>query len=70
MAGSFGYEAEHLEVSLKMGELRLFPAVRRAPEQTIIAAAGVSCRQQIKHGTDRPALHPAQVLRQAVSRKL
>ncbi len=70
MAGSFGYEAEHLDVSLKMGELRLFTAVSRASPETIIAAPGLSCRQQILHGTARPALHPAQVLRQAFSYKL
>ena len=63
MAGSFGYEAEHLEVSLAMAERRLLPAVRRADGQTVVAAAGASCRAQIAHGSDRHALHPAQVLR-------
>jgi Fe-S oxidoreductase len=66
MAGSFGYEAEHYDISLKMGERRLFPTVREQGEAVIIAAAGVSCRQQIKHGTGRQALHPAEVLRQAL----
>jgi FAD/FMN-containing dehydrogenase/Fe-S oxidoreductase len=61
MAGSFGYEAEHYELSMKIGELRLFPAVRAEPEQTIIAATGVSCRQQIRHGTGRSALHPLEI---------
>ena len=61
MAGSFGYEAEHYELSMKIGELRLFPAVRAEPEQTVIAATGVSCRQQIRHGTGRPALHPLEI---------
>jgi Fe-S oxidoreductase len=49
-----------------MGERRLFPAVRQQPEEAIIVAAGVSCRQQIKHGTGRQALHPAEALRQAL----
>jgi len=61
MAGSFGYEAEHYELSMRIGELRLFPAVRAEPEQTIIAATGVSCRQQIRHATGRPVLHPLEV---------
>jgi Fe-S oxidoreductase len=61
MAGSFGYESEHYELSMKIGELRLFPAVRAEPEQTIIAATGVSCRQQIRHGTGRLALHPVEI---------
>ncbi len=63
MAGSFGYEAEHYDISQAMGERRLLPAVRAADEKTTIVAAGVSCRQQIKHGTGRQALHPAEVLR-------
>jgi Fe-S oxidoreductase len=66
MAGSFGYEAEHYDISMAMAERRLLPAVRQKDETTIIAAAGVSCRQQIKHGTGRQALHPAEVLRQAL----
>ncbi len=64
MAGSFGYEAEHYDISQAMGERRLLPAVREADEATTIVAAGVSCRQQIKHGTGRQALHPAEVLRE------
>ncbi|MCB0155703.1 MAG: 4Fe-4S dicluster domain-containing protein, partial [Anaerolineae bacterium] len=67
MAGSFGYEAEHYDISLQMGERRLFPTVREQTDNVIIAAAGVSCRQQIKHGTGRQALHPAEVLRQAIA---
>ncbi|MGB9673102.1 MAG: FAD-binding and (Fe-S)-binding domain-containing protein [Anaerolineales bacterium] len=67
MAGSFGYEAEHYDLSLKMGELTLFPAVRAQDEHTLIVAAGISCQEQIKHGTQRAALHPAQVLAQALS---
>jgi len=66
MAGAFGYEVEHLEISLKMGERRLLPAVREAGADTLIVAAGASCRQQIKHGTGRDALHPAELLRQAL----
>ena len=66
MAGSFGYEAEHYDISIKMAERRLLPAVREATTETIVVAAGVSCRQQIKHGTERQVLHPAQVLRDAL----
>ena len=67
MAGSFGYEAEHLEVSLAMAERRLLPAVRAADPATVIAAAGTSCRSQIAHGGPRTALHPAQILRAALT---
>ncbi|TWT67057.1 FAD-binding and (Fe-S)-binding domain-containing protein [Allorhodopirellula solitaria] len=66
MAGSFGYEQEHYEVSMKIGELVLLPAVRRASSDTIIAAAGTSCRHQIADGTARRALHPAVILRDAL----
>lgn len=66
MAGSFGYEAEHYEVSMQVGELVLFPAVRKASNDTIIAAAGTSCRHQIFDGTKRVALHPVEVLWEAV----
>jgi Fe-S oxidoreductase len=62
MAGSFGYEAEHFEVSQKIGDLVLFPAVRSAPEETLIAAPGTSCRHQIKDGTGRRSLHPVEIL--------
>jgi FAD/FMN-containing dehydrogenase/Fe-S oxidoreductase len=67
MAGSFGFEAEHYDLSMRIGELRLFPAVRGAPEGTIIAASGVSCRQQIAHGTGRAARHPLEIVRSAVA---
>ncbi len=67
MAGSFGYEAEHYALSLQMGERRLLPAVRAAAPETIVVAAGVSCREQISHGAGRAAYHPAQVLRQALA---
>jgi len=66
MAGSFGYEAEHYEISMKMAERRLLPAVRGAETDTFIVAPGVSCRQQIKHGSGRRAFHPAEVVRQAL----
>ena len=57
MAGSFGFEAEHYELSMQIGELRLFPALRAEPADTIMAATGVSCRQQIAHGTTHIARH-------------
>src|SRR5207237_3753665 len=57
MAGSFGHEKGHYDISMKMGEAALFPAVRAAQSSTI-AAAGVSCRQQIAAGTGRHAHHP------------
>ncbi|MCG2419092.1 FAD-binding protein [Aequorivita sp. F47161] len=66
MAGSFGYEKEHYEVSMKIGELKLFPAVRKASEDTIISANGTSCRHQILDGTERHALHPVTILKNAL----
>jgi FAD/FMN-containing dehydrogenase/Fe-S oxidoreductase len=66
MAGSFGYEKEHFEVSMQVGELVLFPAVRSADADTIIAAPGTSCRHQIKDGTQRHAQHPVEVLYDAL----
>jgi Fe-S oxidoreductase len=66
MAGSFGYEAEHYEVSMKIGELVLFPTVRKQTEGVIIAASGTSCRHQIKDGTGRIAQHPAEILYEAL----
>jgi len=66
MAGAFGYEKEHYELSMKVGELVLFPAVRRAAAETIIAAPGTSCRHQIKDGTNRHALHPVEILYEAL----
>jgi FAD/FMN-containing dehydrogenase/Fe-S oxidoreductase len=62
MAGAFGYEAEHYEISLKIGELGVLPKMRAAPAEAILVAAGTSCRQQIAHGAGREALHPARVL--------
>lgn len=66
MAGSFGYEAEHYAVSMQMAERRLLPAVRAEGPETIIVAAGLSCREQIAHGTGRRAWHPAEVLWRAL----
>lgn len=65
MAGSFGYEREHYDLSMKIGELVLFPAVRQEPPENLIAASGTSCRHQIQDGTGRQALHPVQILRAA-----
>lgn len=66
MAGSFGYEKEHYRTSMAVGELKLFPAVNRSSSDTLIAANGTSCRHQIKDGTQRQALHPVSILRQAL----
>jgi len=62
MAGSFGFETEHYEVSRKIGEERLFPAIEAAPNSTAIAVAGVSCRQQIEQFTSRTPRHIAEIL--------
>jgi FAD/FMN-containing dehydrogenase/Fe-S oxidoreductase len=67
MAGSFGFEKEHYGLSQKVGEMILFPSVRNAPEDTIISASGTSCRHQILEGTGRKALHPAEILFEALS---
>jgi len=66
MAGSFGYEKEHYEVSMKIGELVLFPTVRSTTQDTIIAAPGTSCRHQIHDGTGRNSKHPAEILFEAL----
>jgi Fe-S oxidoreductase len=66
MAGSFGFEAEHYELSMQIGELRLFPALRGEDAGTLVAATGVSCRQQIAHGVGRGARHPVQIVREAL----
>ena len=66
MAGSFGYEKEHYELSMKIGEMVLFPAVRNAADDVIIAAPGTSCRHQVKDGTGKKALHPVEVLWEAL----
>ncbi len=62
MAGAFGYEKEHYELSMQVGELVLFPEVRKTPAETIISAPGTSCRHQIKDGTGRDAYHPVEIL--------
>ena len=67
MAGSFGYEKEHYDLSMKIGELVLFPAVRKQSADAIMAAPGTSCRHQIKDGTGKKALHPVEVLYQALA---
>jgi FAD/FMN-containing dehydrogenase/Fe-S oxidoreductase len=66
MAGAFGYEADHYDLSMAMGERRLLPAARSASGDTILVAPGFSCRHQIADGAGRKALHPAQVLRAAL----
>ena len=66
MAGSFGYEKEHYDVSMKVGGLKLFPAVNKANSSTIIAANGTSCRHQIFDGTKRVAMHPVSILKKAL----
>ncbi len=67
MAGSFGYEKTHYEVSRACGEDRLFPAMRAAGPETVIVAAGISCRHQIVEGTGRQAVHPIILLAQALA---
>jgi Fe-S oxidoreductase len=67
MAGSFGFEAEHYEVSMKIGEETLFPTIRETPAEVLLIAPGASCRQQIRHATGRVAHHPLVVLAEALS---
>lgn len=66
MAGSFGYEKEHYDLSMQIGELVLFPDIRKQQEEVIIAAPGTSCRHQIKDGTSKKALHPVEILYNAL----
>jgi Fe-S oxidoreductase len=66
MAGSFGYESEHYDLSMHVGELVLFPTVRAQPNNVIICASGTSCRHQIKDGTGRQAKHPIEILYEAL----
>ena len=66
MAGSFGYEKEHFDLSMQVGELVLFPTVRKQPPEVLIAAPGTSCRHQIKDGTGRVAQHPVEILYEAL----
>ena len=66
MAGSFGYEKEHYDISMAVGEDSLFPKIRNTDNNTIIAASGTSCRHQIKDGTSRVSKHPISILREAL----
>jgi Fe-S oxidoreductase len=66
MAGSFGYEAEHYDISIAMAELALLPAVRKAKPDTMLIAGGTSCRHQIYDGSGRNAWHVAKVLQMAI----
>src|SRR5207249_702074 len=66
MAGSFGFEKEHYDVSVKVGERALLPMVRQAAQDTLIIADGFSCREQIAQSTNRQTLHLAQVLQMAM----
>ncbi|WP_189050328.1 FAD-binding and (Fe-S)-binding domain-containing protein [Aliidongia dinghuensis] len=67
MAGAFGYEVEHFDVAMRIGELSVLPAVRAAPPEALIVADGTSCRHQIADGAARPALHVARVLERALA---
>jgi FAD/FMN-containing dehydrogenase/Fe-S oxidoreductase len=67
MAGSFGFESEHYDLSMMVGGDRLFPAINAESPDTVLAATGVSCRQQIRHGTQRVARHPLELVRQSLS---
>jgi Fe-S oxidoreductase len=66
MAGAFGYEKEHYQVSLEIAELSLAPKIRATSEETIICASGTSCREQIAQTTNRQALHPLEVFASAL----
>jgi Fe-S oxidoreductase len=66
MAGSFGFEKEHYDMSMKIGELVLFPEVRKSEEDILIAAPGTSCRHQILDGTKRKSFHPVEILYDAL----
>ncbi|WP_040398125.1 FAD-binding and (Fe-S)-binding domain-containing protein [Cesiribacter andamanensis] len=68
MAGSFGYEEEHYDISMQIGELVLFPTVRQQAAEVLIAAPGTSCRHQILDGTGRQALHPVEILWEALEK--
>lgn len=70
LAGSFGFESEKYSISMQIGEQALLPAVRKADPQTLVVANGFSCREQIRHGTGRNALHLAEVLAQALRQEV
>jgi len=67
MAGSFGFEHDKYDISAAIGELELLPAIRKAPDDWLIIADGFSCREQIAQGSDRRALHLAEVLQMALA---
>lgn len=69
MAGAFGYEKEHAALSREIGEMKLFPAVRQAANQTVVAASGFSCRHHIAQNTGRQVVHPVEVLWEALARQ-
>ena len=66
MAGAFGFEAEHYDISMKIGEQTLFPAIRQQQGEFVVVAEGVSCRQQIEHGTGKRAMHLVEALAAAL----
>ena len=66
MAGSFGMEKEHYDMSMSVGEMTLFPAIRAEEGEFEMVAEGISCRQQIKHGTDKSAKHLVELLAEAL----
>jgi hypothetical protein len=70
LAGSFGYEEGHYEISMKIGERVLLPTVRKAPRDTLILSDGFSCREQIMHGTPRHGMHLAEVIQMALHQPL
>jgi Fe-S oxidoreductase len=67
VAGSFGFESEHYELSMQIGGARLFPALAEEAEDVLVTATGVSCRQQIAHGAGRAARHPVELVRDALA---
>jgi Fe-S oxidoreductase len=67
MAGSFGYEKEHFDLSNRIGEMVLFPEVRNSSHDTLIAAPGTSCRHHIKDGTGRQVMHPVEIMLDALA---
>ena len=69
MAGSFGFEREHYDLSMKIGNLILFPEIKKTTKQIKIVASGTSCRHQIKDGTDVIARHPVEILYEAIKKK-
>jgi Fe-S oxidoreductase len=70
LAGSFGYEEHHYDISMKIGERVLLPKIREAPRDTLIVSDGFSCREQIKHATRRQGMHLAEVLQMALRQPL